>query len=103
MGELFPISIDDLIEEARRECIMRRSVYYRQVSAKRMSASSADHKINMMETICAVLRAVRDKGMAEQVVPRPPRQCICCQRSDAGHREPAGNWPRPNLCSGCGS
>jgi hypothetical protein len=103
MGELFPITIDDLIEEARREAIMRRSVYDRQVSARRMSVSSADRKINLMEAIGAVLRAVRDKGLADQLVPRAVRHCACCQRGDPGHHEPPGNWPRPNFCSGCGA
>jgi hypothetical protein len=54
------ITLGDMIQEVRREIEMRRAVYARQVEMRKMSRSTADHRIKLMEEIERTLQGVLD-------------------------------------------
>lgn len=49
MMDLFPITLNDVRAEIEREIAMRRSVYARRVSDKKMSQEEADRQIALMK------------------------------------------------------
>jgi hypothetical protein len=59
-ADLFPVSVDVMVDEVRRELEMRRNVYPRQVAAHRMNARQADRRIEIMAALLAKLEKERD-------------------------------------------
>ncbi len=60
MPDLFPPSVDDMIQCAERELGYRKRVYPRLIAAKQMTQDLADREIARMTAIADRLR--RDKG-----------------------------------------
>lgn len=54
-------TLRELIDEAKREAAMRKSVYPRQIIAGRMTQAQADRRIGMME---AIARRLSDMARA---------------------------------------
>ncbi len=61
MSDLFPISLDDMIEEADREVTMREKVYSRQLGLGTITPDAANRRIAIMRAIAARLRNDRDR------------------------------------------
>jgi hypothetical protein len=59
MADLFPVTLDDMIEEVRREAKMRREVYHRLVQDRKMNKRIADRRIDVMD---AVLRYLEEQN-----------------------------------------
>lgn len=55
-GELFTISVPDMIAELEREAIMRRKVYPNLVRQKKMSEQMMTRKIAIIEALISKLR-----------------------------------------------
>lgn len=53
------VSIDDQIKEVKRELGMRRSVYPRWVSDRRLSQTEADIRTGRLEAVLATLEKVK--------------------------------------------
>lgn len=70
MGDLlpYPVSIDDMIEEVRRECQTRRYVYGRACSEGRMNRRLADRRIDVMDAVLQRLERERnhDRGAVDR-------------------------------------
>ena len=62
MSELFPIPLDEQIRCVEQEIAMRRRVYARRVSERRMSRAQADKQIGEMSAVLDTLIYVRDNG-----------------------------------------
>jgi len=60
MQELFPIPLDEQIACVEREIAMRRRVYARWVSERKMSPALADKQIALMEAVLDSLRWMKD-------------------------------------------
>ena len=56
----WPVSLDDMIEEVRRECAMRRDVFGRACREGRMNRRRADRRIEVMDAILKHLEGERD-------------------------------------------
>jgi hypothetical protein len=59
VADLFPITIDDMIEEAERELAMRPRVYGRRVAEGKMKRKRADWQITVQRAIVEKLRRDR--------------------------------------------
>ena len=59
MPDLLPVTLDDMIEELRRECQMRREVYGRACREGRMNRRRADRRIDVMDAALAFLEEQR--------------------------------------------
>lgn len=57
MSDLFPISIEDEIQELEREVSLRKRVYPRWVFQGRISQAKADRQIAVMQSIINRLKA----------------------------------------------
>jgi hypothetical protein len=55
-----PVSLDDMIEEIRRECAMRRDVYGRACREGRMNRRRADWRIRVMDEVLQRLEGIRE-------------------------------------------
>jgi hypothetical protein len=55
MPDLLNLTLDDMIAEVRRECMMRRQVYGRLVADHKMNKRLADHRIDVMDALLAYL------------------------------------------------
>ena len=51
MSELFPVTLEGMIDEVKRELDMRRQVYPRAVAARRMNKREADRRVWVMESL----------------------------------------------------
>ena len=50
MSDLFPITIDDEIQELEREIVLRKRVYPRWVAAGRLTQGKADRQIAVLKS-----------------------------------------------------
>lgn len=64
MSDLFPVTIESMIDEVRLELSYRRNVYGRLVRENRMNPKSADRRIEIMIALLAKLEAERDQPVA---------------------------------------
>lgn len=62
MADLLPITRAETIKELQRELAMRRSVYPRQVDAKKLAQATADRRIAMFEDLVEALQAEEDRA-----------------------------------------
>lgn len=70
MSDLGPeITIEDQIEEARREHKFRQWVYSRAVAEKRMNSRLADRRIAVMARIIKTLEEVRQEEISGRFFP----------------------------------
>lgn len=60
MDDLLPITLQDMIIEARRELALRQAVYARLTGAGRMSVSAAGRRIALMQAIIATLEKANE-------------------------------------------
>lgn len=58
----FPITLDEMVDEVRRECTMRRDVYGRLVAAHKMNRRTADRRIDVMDQVLKQLERLRDEA-----------------------------------------
>jgi hypothetical protein len=56
----YPVSIDDMIEEVRRECQQRRFVYGNACREGRMNRRRADRRIDVMDAVLKHLEGARE-------------------------------------------
>jgi hypothetical protein len=63
--DLFPLTIDDMIGEARREIEVRERVFPRWVQAGKITGSEANRRIRLMKKIGATLERVKHTGEVE--------------------------------------
>ncbi|HEY0341117.1 MAG TPA: hypothetical protein VGC34_09950 [Steroidobacteraceae bacterium] len=75
------VSLEEQLEEAKREVKMRRSVYPRRVSISAMSQADADRRIARMEAIAKTLETLISAGAA---VPELVRREIERQQRPGG-------------------
>jgi hypothetical protein len=59
MPDLLPVDLAEMISEVRRECAMRRQVYSNAVARGRMNRRQADRRIEIMDSILALLERQR--------------------------------------------
>lgn len=60
-GELpYAVSLEDMLDEVRRELDMRRNVYDRLVKSHKMNRRHADRRIDVMAALLAKLETERD-------------------------------------------
>ena len=59
MSDLFPITIDDEIQELEREIVLRKRVYPRWVAAGRLTQGKADRQIAVLKSAAERLRAIK--------------------------------------------
>lgn len=60
-GELpYAVSLEDMVDEVRRELDMRRNVYDRLVKSHKMNRRQADRRIDVMAALLARLETERD-------------------------------------------
>jgi hypothetical protein len=59
MPDLLPVSMEEMIEEVRREAAMRRRVYSDLVTKGRMNRRLADRRIDIMDALLAYLEQRR--------------------------------------------
>lgn len=64
MSGLFPVSLDDMIEEADREVAMRERVYFRQLGLGTITPDAANRRIAILRAIAARLRDDRERDLA---------------------------------------
>ena len=68
MSELFPVTLEGMIDEVKRELDMRRQVYPRAVASRRMNKREADRRVWVMESLLKKLEreqaGERDPGTA---------------------------------------
>lgn len=57
-----PITLDDMIDEVRRELVYRQRVYARLVAEQKMNSRQRDRRIDVMEAVLAHLRTDRGDG-----------------------------------------
>lgn len=69
MAELFPLTLGDLLAEARRELAMRRRVYPRQVAAGRLTQSKADEYIKRQEATLRLLAGLAELRPGDEIGP----------------------------------
>lgn len=62
MSDLFPITLQEMIEEVAREGIKRRQVYPRLVAEKKLNRRMADRRIDIIDALLEHLKAERDAG-----------------------------------------
>lgn len=62
MPDLFPVTVDDMLAELRREIEVRYRVYPRQVAQKLLSADAMDRRIAIFEALIAKLEGERRCG-----------------------------------------
>lgn len=62
MGDLLPVSLEDMIEEVRRELRMRRQVYPRLVEQKRLADSQAQYRVRVLGAVAKLLDEIRARG-----------------------------------------
>lgn len=71
MVDLFPITLDEMIAEAKRESELRHRVYDRMVSEGRLGALLAERRIAVMDAIVETLCSVKSEppqGGIEQLI-----------------------------------
>lgn len=65
MAELFPVTLEEMISEVRRECTMRRRVYTDLVAHGRMNRRQADRRIDVMDALLAYLEERRGEPVRD--------------------------------------
>ena len=63
-GELFPVSVEEMIEELRRELQLRQQFYPLRVAERKMNARRADRQIRIVEALIEKLSAERAATVA---------------------------------------
>lgn len=68
MADLFPdsplaVSIDDQIDEVRKEINYRKHVYMRLVDKKKLTLATADKKIAIMRAVLQTLQQLKEVGV----------------------------------------
>ena len=68
MSDLLRVSLDDMIEEIKRECQMRREVYGRACREGRMNRRRANWRIDVMDAVLKRLEGEREheRGAMDQ-------------------------------------
>jgi hypothetical protein len=55
MTDLLGVTLEDMVSEVRRECMVRRQVYSRLVAEQKMNKRLADRRIDVMDALLAYL------------------------------------------------
>ena len=64
MSDLFPVSLDDMIDEVNREVSMRERVYMGLIARGKMTPDVANRRIAVMRAIGRQLRDERDRELS---------------------------------------
>jgi hypothetical protein len=60
MSDLYPVSLDDMVEEVRRECQSRRFAFGIACREGRMNRRRADRRIDVMDAVLKRLEEERE-------------------------------------------